>query len=252
MINAAQVAVTSTPKATPADWIVPFAAAFAGAFFAFLFERLIRRKEDRNRKIMAGDQALFALHQQLQDMLTLYNHIGKSGWTAPFAMIMSQLRIDRSSLVFLRREHPDDLNKILEAERWYSDVCDSLQDFNEKANFCNATKLGNVPANKLALLRTERNRVHNAMIQTIRMGVKYNHISTRTLHRILISMFKRVKFSVPGANKEVAKQFDDLNRQFNAVTDQTEKNKLREQIDALVFNLYMSDQKRGNHDQHNT
>jgi len=245
MTNSFQVAVSSMPEPMIADWVVPFATAlfgaFSGACFAFWFERSVRRKEERDRKIMAGDQTLFALHQQLQDMLTLFNHIGKSGWSAPFAMIMSRLRIDRSSLVFLRRKHPDDLNKILEAERWYWDVCDALKDYNQKASLCNAAKLGNVSQDQIDKLCVERDRVHGALVKTIRTGVKYNHISTRMLHRIFTAIFKGVKFSVPGANKEVGKQFKDLQQQFDAATNEDKKKTLSAQMDNLVFKLYMSD-----------
>jgi hypothetical protein len=231
------------PESASLEWVVPFATAlsgaFAGASAAFWFDRITRRKEDRDRKITAGDQSLFAFHQQLQDMLTLYNHIGISGWSAPFAMIMSLVRIDRSSLIFLRRENPDDLNKIVEAERWYSDVCDALNDYNEKARVCNILQLQDARNANLVPLCNERNRAHDALIKTIRNGVKYNHISTRTLHRILTSMFKKVKFSVPGANKEIARQFDDLCREFDVATDEADKNRLRAEMDDLVFKLYM-------------
>lgn len=245
MTNAVPVAITSVSEATLADWIVPFAAAFAGAFFAFCFERLVRRKEDRNRKIMAGDQALFALHQQLHNLLTLYNHVRSEGFFNPFLMVMNPVRIEWAQLFFIRRKHPDGLNKIFEVERWYDDVCDALNDYNRKAGGCNVARAADENEEIIGILSKERDSAYQALINSIRVAVKHNYISTRILHRILTSILKKVKFHPPKVDKGVSRQFDLLQEQFDAATTSDEKTRLRAEMNQLVFKLYPLPNQKG-------
>lgn len=243
MTNAVSVAVTSMPESVVSEWIVPtittLIGAFAGAILAFMSDRWLRKKEDRDQKIMAGDQALFALHQQLHNLLTLYNHVRAEGFSNPFLMPMSPVRIEWARLFFIRRKHPDDLNKIFEVERWYDDVCDALADYNRKASVCNAVRAAGEGEEIIKILAKERDSAYQALIKSIRTAVKYNYIASRTLHRILASTLKKVKFHPPKADENVSKQFDLLKEQFDAAATDGEKTRLRAEMDQLVFKLYL-------------